>query len=268
MSVPNIEKLFQYLQCVSVSPIEFGGYFNATMPKNETKQIIGDQISDIRLNAHFFDNDGCIMCGGCDPAESNVFTYSEYQDIKNCTSQKFIDCGLDPKYLTLLQTGLHEDFCVINGKEVSIWVYPQVNNEFYLPTREKILNRFTWCFKDSEKRFKCRIHPVESITCIMPHLRIFHVKGTHKSSIGISQFGRNWALKCPVILTECENAEQFYRNKQNRVKKLIKLNQVGLDLNIETYLPEVIDYIQGIEFQNYKNFLGKNVISSKCKKLF
>ena len=50
MSIPNVEKLFQYLQCFSKHPIEY----------NETK--IGDQITQIKLNSTLFYSDNCLNC--------------------------------------------------------------------------------------------------------------------------------------------------------------------------------------------------------------
>ena len=266
MSVPNIEKLFQYLQCFSIEPIE---YCSSLTDFTDNKIItIGDKITDIRLNYAFFYNDNCQMCGGCDPAESNIFTSSEYEQIKACQDEIFIEAGLDPAYLHQLKENLYKSTCVINGKEVSIYIYKQEPNELFLPTRGKIIKRCSWCFQDSEKRFKCRIHPVESITCIMPHLRTYHFKGSNKASLGVTQFGRNWALKCPVELTPPKNKDQFEYNKSNRIAKLERLHQVGLDLNIPTYLPQVIDYVKNTHFTDYESRLDVNVLSKKQRSLF
>ena len=102
----------------------------------------------------------------------------------------------------------------------------------------------------------------------MPHLRVFHIKGTGRSSIGICQFGRNHMLKCPVILKPPEDETQFNKNKDNVIFKLSRLNEVGLDLNIKTHLPRVIEYISEITFKNHKDAIGKNMITSYQRKLF
>lgn len=259
MSIDNINKLLQYLQCVSIEPIKF-----------EDKGIIGDKITSICLNSKFFYTDSCNMCGGCDPAESNIYTSFEYQQIQNCNIEIFKESGLDTKYLQILRDGLYPKNYTINDKVVTVWCYDNVENLLYLPTREKVIHRCSWCFQDYDRTFKCRIHPVESITCIMPHLRIFHVKGSNKSSIGICQFGRNWALKCPVMLVPPEDEEQFKLNKQNRIDKLVRLNQVGLDLNIKTHIPRIIEFIMDIQYDNYHNYLNKDILKPcyKAKKLF
>ena len=88
MSVPNIEKLFQYLHCVSKNPITFSGRFELDKEKYIPKIVCEDKITDIRLNSRFFLTDSCQMCGGCCPAESNVYTSSEYESIQKFTSDE------------------------------------------------------------------------------------------------------------------------------------------------------------------------------------
>ncbi len=255
MSIPNVEKLFQYLQCFSKHPIEY----------NETK--IGDQITQIKLNSTLFYSDNCLNCGGCDPAESNIYTISEYTNIMNCKDDEFVKADLDPTYLHKLQNGLRSKKLNINHQDVTVWEYKQESNELYLPSREKILARCTWCFKDLDNKFKCRIHPVESITCIMPHLKVFHVKGSCRSSIGLHQFGRNWALKCPVSLTEPQTVEEFEYNKYHVIDKLKRLNQCSLDLNIDSYIPEVISNIEKQEFGKFNEMII-DLNQVKQRKLF
>lgn len=257
MSVPNIEKLFQYLKCFSKSGIVFNG------------EKISEPITSIKLNSTIFNCDGCMNCGSCDPPESNLYSESEYQRIKNCTKEEFDKAGLDYSYLEILRDNLHEVYFEINGKTITIYEYKQAKNVLYMKSKNKEYLRCSWCFCADESMgiYKCRIHPVESITCIMPHLKTYHNSNSGHSSLGINQFGRNWALKCPVLLKAPSNEAEFNHNKSNVLFKLNRLNEVGDDLNIETYLPEVINYISEIPYENYKNYLEKNMISTS-KKLF
>ena len=221
MSVPNLDKLFQYFKCVAKEPIEFSGYCSASRNWGFIGYVSLDKITEIQINSGFFLTDTCQMCGGCCPAESNVYTKSEFEAIQNCKDEDFLDAGLKPAYLHKLRSGLIEEKYVINGSVVSVYVYKLEPNRLYLPTREKIISRCTWCYQESDTIFKCRIHPVESITCIMPHLRIFHFSGHGKSSIGLAQFGRNWALKCPIDLIEPQTEEQFENNVYISVTLLV-----------------------------------------------
>ena len=268
MSVPNIEKLFQYFHCISKEPIQFASRFD--IDKNEYKNeiVCKDKITNIKLNKGFFLTDKCNMCGGCCPPESNLYTQSEYDKIQKFKYSDMVSFDLAPSYLDKLKSRLREESYSVNGKVIKIWVYKKESNQLYLPTREKIIERCSWCYQESETVFKCRIHPIESITCIMPHLRIFHVNGSNKSSIGISQFGRNWALKCPIEFEEPQSENQFLINKQNRIDKLNKLYEVGSDLNIDTYVPEIIKYVENIDFKNYKQYLNINILQKKPKSLF
>lgn len=270
MSINNLDKLFQYFHCVSTSPIIFDGqYLNGLSSNHINRTVIGDQINSIKLNKNFFLNDTCENCGCCCPPESNVYSKSEYEKILNISSQEIKEHRLDPSYREKLQEKLKQENFIINEKVVPVYVYQLDTNYLKLKSKEKEIKRCSWCF-NREDKFMCRIHNLTSITCKMPHLRIFHVNGKHCSSIGISQFGRNWALGCPVVFSEPKDESQFEYNKKNRIDKLQHLNDVGNDLNIETYLPKVIDYIQeNINFNNYKNHLNIDILKfTKVTKLF
>lgn len=261
MSVPNIEKLFQYLSAVSLEPIQLG--WVQTARKSYPPQVFGDKIDSVVLNPTFFHTDHCLMCGGCDPAESNLFTESEYQRILSCKDAEFTSVGLDPAYLHMLKAGLEQVFYEINGKTVPAYLFKQQKNIMYLPIRNKELTRCTWCFQEDSKRFKCRIHLVESITCVMPHLRFYHSPGKSKSSMGLHQFGRNWALGCKVEFDEPQTEYEFEANKQNRIEKLKQLNQCGLDLNIPTHIPQILEFIEDCDFENYKERIKVNMLVPK-----
>lgn len=255
MSVNNIAKLLQYLTAVSKDPVKI-------VNKHGVEEIHGDKIKSICLNKTFFYSDSCFMCGGCCPSEPNVYTESEYKAIKDANQTMYEVWGLDYLYNEKLKEGLHNQTITINDKDIHVYQYNKDENIMYLPIRGRKLTRCSWLFEDDHHNYKCRIHPVRSITCIMPHLRFFHKSGSHSTSMGISQFGRNWQLGCKVEFTEPADEKEFYETKISRISKLKRLNQVGLDMNIETYLPEVIDKIDDLEFDNYKKFINQNFIDS------
>ena len=268
MSVSNIDKLLQYFKCVAKEPIKYGGCLDTDSglrivdENDKLITIVGSdvKIQSIKLNQTFFYTDTCLNCGGCDPAESNIFTQCEYDKIQAISSDEFESYGLDSTALEELKSGLVQTEHTINGKIVHTWSYAQTKNELYLPTRGKKLNRCSWCFQDKEHKFKCKIHPVVSITCTMPHLRFYHVNKSSNTSMGIHQFGRNWALKCPVTFSEPQDEFQFNYNKADRIFKLQRLLAASEDLNIETYLPEVIEYVDNLEFETHQNYLDVNIL--------
>lgn len=275
MSVSNIDKLLQYLKCVAVQPIKYYGKLDRDSgiqtydDSGNLITIVGSTtpIQSIKLNDSFFHTDSCLNCGGCDPAESNTFTQSEYDRIMEADPSLFKDYGLDPEALQILKTSLVEHIHIINGKRVSTYSYKQVKNFMYLPVRGRELDRCSWCFQDSFCKFKCRIHPVTSITCKMPHLRFYHLNNSKNTSMGIYQFGRNWALKCPVKFFPPTSEEEFEINKGNRIEKLKQLEQVSQDLNIQTYLPQVISYVEEIQFDDYTEHLNKNILPPQRKNI-
>lgn len=253
MSVDNISKLLQYLTVVSKDPVKI-------VNKKGIEETHGDKIESICLNRAFFYNDNCFMCGGCCPSESNVYTESEYKAIKEATQTMYEVWGLDYSYNEKLNKGMHSQTVTINNKDINIYQYDKDENIMYLPVRGRELTRCSWCFEGNDHHYKCRIHPVRSITCIMPHLRFFHKSGSHNTSMGISQFGRNWQLGCKVEFKEPKDEKEFDEIKLSRISKLKRLNQVGFDMNIETYLPEVIDKINDLAFDNYKKYINQNLI--------
>ena len=255
MTVDNISKLLQYLAVVSKDTVK-------VVNKKGIEETYGDKIESICLNKTFFYSDSCFMCGGCCPSESNVYTESEYKAIKDATHKTYEVWGLDYSYNEKLKEGLHVQTVTINNKDIHVYQYNKDENIMYLPVRGREINRCSWCFEDNQHHYKCRIHPVRSITCIMPHLRFFHKSKSHSTSMGISQFGRNWQLGCKVAFKEPESEKEFDDIKLSRISKLERLNQVGLDMNIETYLPEVINKIDDLKFDNYKNFINQNLIDS------
>ena len=91
----------------------------------------------------------------------------------------------------------------------------------------------------------------------MPHLRFVHNQNTHHTVIRVIQFGRNWALKCPV-----EFGPEDEKSTQSRIDWLRRLYHSSQDLGIDTWLPEILEYLDS----------GKRVATrfyeEKKKKLF
>ena len=128
----------------------------------------------------------------------------------------------------------------INGSSIVYWVSDK--------DRGKAANRLAWEDRDERERchwlfekegtHRCRIHPIRSVTCGMPHCRVFLNKNTRTSTIGLSQFGRNWALKCPVVFGAVDEESTL-----SRIHWLDILNRVSQDLGIDTFLPEILTYL-------------------------
>lgn len=253
MSIKNIDKILQYAVMVAKNPIIVDGesYFR---PKN-----------CIKLQKSFFLKDGCNFCGGCDVAEDNVYTPEEYQRILSCPKDEFDFWGLDYEDLSVLKSKLREETHDVNGRQIVLYTYKLEPNNLFLPTRDRVIPRCTWSKEFEPGVFKCRIHPVVSLTCDMPHLRFSYVARTATVSLGIQQFGRNWALKCPVVFEEPQDEFQFIEARDSRIRKLKRLDAVCNEFGAETWIPEMLEYINKIPYDRYQDFLQKTCVVTRKK---
>lgn len=256
----NTSKIIWYLRLVAKEPIHVDG-------REEWMGITG-----IKLASTIFNTDGCEVCGDCCCVhEDNVYTQFEYDKIMNMTNDEFRaegfqfgPQGFDPSWLNKLQSKLYKEDHEINGKTVPLYIskVEDVKLTRVHTSEEKkdvLIPRCTFTHRDTDGLTKCAIHPVRSITCDMPHVRFIYRKNS-TVSIGIVQYGRNWAMGCPVKFHEPANEEEWQKNKDNVLRKLKHLNRNAQDLNIETYLPEVIEYLEKIPYKNYSEYLGKLIV--------
>lgn len=257
----NTSKIIWYLRLVAKEPIQIDG----------REEWVG--ITGIKLASTIFNTDGCEVCGDCCCVhEDNVYTQHEYDKIMNMTDDEFRaegfefgPEGFDPWWLTKLKTKLLLEKHIINGKEIPFYISKvedvKLTRVHTSEDKKNILvPRCTFTRRDPDGLTKCSIHPVRSITCDMPHVRFIYRKNS-TVSIGIVQYGRNWAMGCPVKFHEPVDEIEWQKNKDNVLRKLKHLNRNAEDLNIETYLPEVIEYLEDIPYENYKSYLGKDIIN-------
>ena len=242
----NISKIMWYLKLVAKEPIDVDG------------KIYWEDIKTIKLSDTFFYTDDCISCGCCCVTEDNVFTQHEYDIIKNMTDEEFLKDHpfLDPNNLHRLRDGIQEVKRTINGIERSFYIFKLQKTTYFVPSKGpngKTVDRCTWQTHQDDK-FYCGIHPVESITCIIPHMRWFYNSRSKALSIATSQYGRNWALGCPIKFNAPSNEEQFNIIKESRLEKLSHLLRCADDLGVDTWLPEMIKFIEQITFDNQNKY--------------
>ena len=151
------------------------------------------------------------------------------------------------------------NYGVINGKTVYVYVHKCPKTEMFIPAKGKIKQTCNWMFEQNGL-YRCGIHPVVSMTCDIPHMKMFHSK-EGSVSIATSQYGRNWAMECPITFRSPKDKDEFEDIKQRRINKLKRIHDCAVDLNInETYVPEVIEYIKSIPYECYKEALGYDFI--------
>lgn len=229
MSVESSMKILEYINKVSKKCIVLNGEPFGTPP-----------VEKVVLNDSFFQKDDCVMCGKCCPNETTVWTAEGLKRIADATPHDFSKWGLNHEVVQEIHARVQEQVVDINGKEVSFFVSgkDKPNEAFRLawPDRKE-QPRCHWLF-EKEGTYRCRIHPVRSVTCGMPHCRFFHSAATHTTTIGLSQFGRNWALKCPIEFGAVDE-----ESVQTRILWLERLYATAEDCGIDTFLPEILEYL-------------------------
>lgn len=229
MSVESSLKLLEYVNKVSKDPIVLNGQPFGTPPAEK-----------VVLNDSFFKKDDCVMCGKCCPNETTVWTIEGMRRIAAMGPREFTKWDLNPFVVNEIKRRIQEQVVNINGKEVVFFVSDKdkTSEAFHLewPDRKE-QPRCHWLF-EKDGTYRCRIHPVRSVTCGMPHCRFFHSQASHTTTIGMSQFGRNWALKCPVEFGAVDE-----ESTQTRIFWLERLYATAEDCGIDTFLPEILYYL-------------------------
>lgn len=242
MSINNIEKTFSYIAKISKAPIDV---------KSPIQNVYLDQVPDhIYLSQRLFYTDGCNMCGRCDVVETEVYCEEEYQYIQNCSYDEFSSIGLDPKNLDYFRSLIHGQPITVNDQTYTCYVVENADSNL-VSLEEKTVNLCRWSIEHTEGRRKCAIHPLEPITCDMPHLRFDHVRRTKTTFLGLQQFGRNWNLHCPVVFDKNPDSDQFGRNKENIERKLKKLKVIIDCYNVDTYIDNILEVMSNITYDNY-----------------
>lgn len=261
MSQNNIEKIFSYIGAVSRVPIH--------VRSNICNFDSGYVPNKILLSESIFNTDSCNMCGRCDVVETEVYGPYECRRIDDCTHDSFESVGLDPKYLDTFRSLMYEDIIRVNGVDIKARFVDSTKSNI-VQFEEKSQPRCRWSIRHEETKRKCAIHPLRPITCDMPHLRITSMNRNKHTHISVRQFGRNWALHCPVSIHPPTSCYEFDSNKQNVIRKLKELELISRSYGVETYLRNVIDCLNNITFDNYKIYtynsddISSNVFAVNC----
>ena len=250
----NITKILSYLTPFTAEKIDFNG------------KVIAEPVNTIKLAGDFFTIDGCELCGYCCLAEHNVYTQFEYEAIMNCTDEDIINYGFQIPIEPIheLKEGLTKATYKINGKDVNLYTFKGTFPVMYLERRGGERQRCHFVHQREDGKVICGIHPVRSITCRVPHMRVYN-SSAGNTSIHNSQYGRNWALKCPVTFPEPTNEEEFNRAKNGKLETLRYLVRIAEDMNVKTYVPQIVAYVESCTFENYKSKLETNLLAKKTK---
>ena len=250
MSIESSTKILEYVNKVSREFMLVDGRAFGYAP-----------VDRVVLNESFFLRDDCQMGGKCCPNETTVWTKEGLDRINSAKPEDFEIWGLDFSTIDEIKERMKCVTHSINGRNIEFFVSDKDATSQAMrlewPDRKEQM-RCHWLF-EKEGTYRCRIHPVRSVTCGMPHCRFFHVENAYETSttIGLSQFGRNWALKCPVEFGEVDES-----SVQIRILWLERLNAVAEDCGVETFLPEILEYLHA------GNRAPKEFVHRTRKKLF
>ncbi len=232
MSIESSTKILEYVNKVAKEFMIVDGNAFGYAPADK-----------VVLSESFFLKDNCQMCGKCCPNETTVWTREGLQRIESAKSEDFEVWGLDFGAVEDIKSRMKTVIHSVNGKNIEFYVSEKdpasVATKLSWSDRKE-QTRCHWLF-EKEGTYRCRIHPVRSVTCGMPHCRFFHSETAHDTTttIALSQFGRNWALKCPVEFGEVDE-----ESVQTRILWLERLNAVAQDIGVDTYLPEILEYLK------------------------
>lgn len=230
MSIDSSQKLLEYVNRVAKVPLVVDGEPFGHLPPDK-----------LTIKKSFFLKDSCTMCGKCCPNETTAWTTEGYNRILSEPDSTFTQFGLDPSVKDTILQNLHKMVMNVNGKGVTVWTHSADDhkqaNRLSWPDRAEV-ERCHWLF-EKDGTHRCLIHPVRSITCGMPHVRFIYIARTNHTTMGVTQFGRNFRLKCPVEFTELDE-----QGIQTKLVWLKRLNDCAEDFGVPTYLPEIIQYLE------------------------
>lgn len=238
MSVNNVDKIMSYIIPISK-----------------------DGCTKLVLNETIFYKDNCAVCGRCCIHEDLVFLPFEVDYLKSCIDAEAIDgivhLGNNLENAKELYNSLVKFNINVNGKSYELYKSKLPYNTYDFTDRG-ILNRCHWCIPVGDKMLGCGIHQFSSLTCKFPHIRLNYLKQTKTTHIGLMQYGRNWALKCPVQFKK----EFDIKTVELLIQKFELLKKYCDYFEIDNYCDLVIEKLKKVnEVHDIMSVCGFNLIA-------
>lgn len=202
----------------------------------------------IVLSPLFFRGDDCFRTGKCCKNYDIVFTQEGVDEIHKATKENYDAWGLPMDGHDGLLSRLTEKNVLVNGSPSKLWMDPATKES-------KATGKCNHLQYGEDGLSFCDIQPVKSITCHMPHNVVKFSRGT--THIRKQQFGRNWALGCPVKFRGFD----YERFTTVDVPLFERLGVVGDDLGIETWIPEILDLFKSHDEDLKNSRLPKSEIT-------
>lgn len=217
MSINNVDKIMSYITPVSVSACDH-----------------------LYLNESLFYKDGCVVCGKCCIHEDLIFLPFEVDNMRSVIAH---DSKIPKEHLggtvqniSDLVESLVPLTVNVQGKEKLLYKSKLPYNTYEFDDRGT-LNRCHWNIPVGNDMLGCGIHLVSSLTCKFPHVRLNYSKERKTTHIGLMQYGRNWALKCPIVFDET-----FYpQTVLNVIQKFELLNRYCEYFEIANHCDKILN---------------------------
>ena len=261
MSVNNVDKILSYIYPVAKEEVRFN-------------DKVFPPVESVILNKSLFYTDSCEICGKCCIAEANVFLPFEVdriddillgmEDIDDIT-HKTNNRGFEN--IKELRESLKPFTVVVNEREFLLFQSKLPPNTYEFSDRG-VLKRCHWDLPTGDGRLGCGIHQVSSLTCKMPHTRFLYYKDRRSTYIGTMQYGRNWAMKCPVKFSNTFSMERV----NELLWKFDMLESYCRYFGIDSYVPDILKLIESVNSEkDIEKVCGFNIAlseNSHTRKLF
>lgn len=210
------------------------------------KPVSKEHCKHLFLNESVFYKDGCAMCSKCCSYWDLIFLPFEVDNMKSILD---LDTSISKEHLgntvdniKELYDSLYEVKVPFNGKDRVLYKSRLPYNIYHYEDRGD-LKRCHWVVPIDDTRKGCAIHQVRALTCIFPHIRLNYNNSRKTTHIGLMQYGRNWALKCPV-----EFDKTFYPETVQNVINKFKLLQTYCDyFEEDNYCQKIIDTLSSVQ---------------------
>lgn len=248
MSISSLDKTLHYMNCASK------GNHKLSFAGNNYEMTASNEFI---IRTSMFFKDECISCGQCCRNYDTIMFPTDLDEIKRKS-----DAGQE-------QYKFYLDNCaelpiIVDGKEYKYYSVPPMTSKdsHDIWTNGNTSLNCRWIFLKDNKKY-CRIHEYRCITCGFPHMEMWTNPSRNSGFLGHKQFGRNFRLGCQVDIKRPLDQETLNDN----IYWLERLNIVANYFNIDTYLPEVINFLKTVDVNNPPKY---DIVFSKSssKKLF
>lgn len=205
-----------------------------------------EPVTHFYVSPGFFQGDHCYSTGRCCKSFTTTYTQEGYDRLQAIKKEDYDKYDLDYSAHQTLLDRLEKVEVDINGNNIPFWAVFQ-GSEPNTDEATKHLFKTKRCDFLIQKgdKFVCSVHPAKGLTCALPHINFFHTLNTGKTYIRKQQYGRNWLLGCPVQFSEF-NYDAY---KTWDLKWLKIAADVAKDMKVETYLPELLEYLDSIDYK-------------------